>query len=83
MPGHFTSEKTMQEIAKLQELIQACDAVFLLTDSRESRWLPTVLGNHYKKVHMRLITDCNNFGSWIRFIFGNETWKQLRLLFLQ
>eukprot|EP01112_Ceratiomyxa_fruticulosa_P011811 TRINITY_DN3239_c0_g2_i5.p1 TRINITY_DN3239_c0_g2~~TRINITY_DN3239_c0_g2_i5.p1 ORF type:complete len:623 (+),score=106.10 TRINITY_DN3239_c0_g2_i5:111-1979(+) len=47
MPGHQVTPSevsTVQEtVNKLDSLIQSHDAVFLLTDSRESRWLPTVL----------------------------------------
>ena len=48
MPGHpippTAEAQTKADIAKLEELINAHDAVFLLMDSRESRWLPTVIG---------------------------------------
>jgi ubiquitin-like modifier-activating enzyme ATG7 len=48
MPGHAigNNEEAIKEIIadthKLEELIKEHDVVFLLTDSRESRWLPTV-----------------------------------------
>lgn len=54
MPGHPIPpplvEQTKQDVQKLEELFDAHDAVFLLMDSRESRWLPTVLGAAKGKV---------------------------------
>ncbi|XP_019699661.1 ubiquitin-like modifier-activating enzyme atg7 isoform X2 [Harpegnathos saltator] len=47
MPGHVVGqsmmEKTEEAVNKLQELVQSHDVVFLLLDSREARWLPTLL----------------------------------------
>ena len=47
MPGHPVSGQSQEEAkvaaAKLEELIEEHDAVFLLMDTRESRWLPTVI----------------------------------------
>lgn len=35
--------KVLEDIAKLEELISSNDVVFLLMDTRESRWLPTLI----------------------------------------
>ncbi len=55
MPGHDV--KTPEAIAemtenyqKLAELIKSHDVIFLITDSRESRWLPNVLAAVHKKI---------------------------------
>ncbi|KAK9500714.1 hypothetical protein O3M35_001928 [Rhynocoris fuscipes] len=48
MPGHPTAN--IEHAKKLHELIENHDAVFLLTDSRESRWLPTLLASTLNKV---------------------------------
>jgi ubiquitin-like modifier-activating enzyme ATG7 len=54
MLGHFImdEEKTKADFTKLQELVDAHDAIFLLMDSRESRWLPTVMGKASNKIVM-------------------------------
>lgn len=47
MPGHVVGPSmltsTQEAIKNLEELFQQHDVVFLLLDSREARWLPTVL----------------------------------------
>ena len=54
MPGHpippGSEEQTQKDVKVLEDLFDAHDAVFLLMDSRESRWLPTVLGTAKGKV---------------------------------
>jgi hypothetical protein len=49
MPGHpippGSKEQTKADVNALENLFDTHDAVFLLMDSRESRWLPTVLGS--------------------------------------
>ncbi|KAH7907877.1 hypothetical protein BJ138DRAFT_1158950 [Hygrophoropsis aurantiaca] len=48
MPGHpippASTEHAKKDVEKLEKLFDEHDVVFLLMDSRESRWLPTVLG---------------------------------------
>ncbi|CAG8483984.1 236_t:CDS:10 [Paraglomus occultum] len=52
MPGHpITNEaQTRADVEKLTQLIETHDVIFLLMDSRESRWLPTLLGASMKKL---------------------------------
>ncbi|KAG2153424.1 hypothetical protein DEU56DRAFT_868769 [Suillus clintonianus] len=48
MPGHpippASTEQAKKDVGRLEKLFDEHDVVFLLMDSRESRWLPTVLG---------------------------------------
>ena len=54
MPGHPIPEASMartnEAITQFEELVDQHDVLFVLTDSRESRWLPTVLGAAKNKV---------------------------------
>ncbi|KAF3045795.1 Autophagy protein 7 [Didymella keratinophila] len=52
MLGHpiTDSAKTKEHFDRLQKLIDEHDAIFLLMDTRESRWLPTVMGKAAGKI---------------------------------
>ena len=52
MAGHpiIDEDRVKKEYEKLRELIQSHDAIFLLMDTRESRWLPTVMAKAAGKV---------------------------------
>ena len=54
MPGHPVPptliDPTRSDVATLEKLIDEHDVVYLLMDSRESRWLPTLLGAAKSKV---------------------------------
>ncbi|ORY64969.1 E1-like activating enzyme [Pseudomassariella vexata] len=52
MLGHPVSDKTQADFERLKALIDDHDAIFLLMDSRESRWLPTVMGKAAGKIVM-------------------------------
>jgi ubiquitin-like modifier-activating enzyme ATG7 len=49
MPGH-PSEDAEDAVKKLEKLVEYHDVIFLLTDTRESRWLPTLLGKKHGKI---------------------------------
>lgn len=56
MPGHglldseAESANAQRDVKQLEDLMDSHDAVFLLMDSRESRWLPTMLGSARHKL---------------------------------
>ena len=54
MPGHpippSEIEKAKKEHDTLKELVSSHDVVFLLTDSREARWMGTVMGFEQDKI---------------------------------
>ncbi|KAL3793155.1 hypothetical protein HJC23_005657 [Cyclotella cryptica] len=74
MPGHSFGggkdgaaemESVRKDVERLHQLFEQSDAVFLLTDTRESRWLPTV---------MALATDTPLINSAL----GLDTWLVMR-----
>lgn len=80
MPGHPVnfSEVTMaqarKDVAKLEELIDGHDVVFLLMDTRESRWLPAVIAASKRKVLCRSIYFLSFHSSLILNVSGPEQW---------
>ena len=79
MPGHAVPEasrdRTEKELAQIEKLVDEHDVLFLLMDSRESRWLPSLLGAAKGKVGrlqrlgasfahiMMLLTACSQCGT--------------------
>lgn len=63
MPGHSDNkEQIEQSVTLLDQLMDECDIVFLLTDTRESRWLPTVMAAAHDKL---LINAALGLDSWL------------------
>lgn len=64
MPGHpippASIDQAKADVAKLELLFDDHDAIFLLMDSRESRWLPTLLGAAKNKVHQLMINTSSS-----------------------
>lgn len=71
MPGHLVEDatKTEQTLGALLELVERHDVLFLLTDSRESRWVPTVLGSALGKI---VITIALGFDSFVAMRGGSD-----------
>jgi len=78
MPGHHVVqndiEQTKQDIEKLEGIIDRYDVIFLLMDTRESRWLPTVIGMSKKKL---IINAAIGFDTFLLQRFGIRDYSQL------
>lgn len=63
MPGHPVTDiaQAAKEFELLRKLIDEHDAIFLLMDSRESRWLPTVIGKSLGKIVMNAALGFDTF----------------------
>ena len=78
MPGHSVGDAVRQnveqDVNQLVQLISEHDAIFLLTDTRESRWLPTMLSAFYGKV----CVSQNVVNSHLIMLF-HDSWSSMRL----
>ena len=63
MAGHPITDnaRTMADFEKLQQLVDEHEAIFLLMDTRESRWLPTVMGKASGKIVMNAALGFDTF----------------------
>lgn len=97
MPGHIVKgaeavEECKATISKLEQLIAEHDVVFLLLDSREARWLPTVIATAQSKVrsvslyigdsrgltHFR--AACHHDRAWLRQFRRDAPWSAVKRL---
>ncbi|CAH1188009.1 unnamed protein product [Phyllotreta striolata] len=60
--GHSVEKETIERTVKeLSGLIENHDIIFLLTDTRGSRWLPTVLGQCMQKIVINVSIDLDSY----------------------
>ncbi len=74
MAGHPITDEavTESEFEILSKLVHEHDAIFILTDTRESRWLPTVMGKAAGKIVMNAALGFDTFVVMRHGCRGNE-----------
>ena len=69
MPGHSVAtserEQVRAQVATVERLIAEHDILFLLFDTREARWLPTLLGASMRKVCLLYDMQLLTISNWI------------------
>jgi ubiquitin-like modifier-activating enzyme ATG7 len=82
MPGHPFHDKeedlVRRDTEKIQSLVDESDVIFLLTDTRESRWLPTVMA---KASNKPLINAALGLDSWLVMRHGGNKKDRLGCYF--
>ncbi|XP_028609419.1 ubiquitin-like modifier-activating enzyme ATG7 isoform X2 [Grammomys surdaster] len=79
MPGHpvnfsdVTMEQARRDVEQLEQLIDNHDVIFLLMDTRESRWLPTVIAASKRKL---VINAALGFDTFVVMRHGLKKPKQ-------
>uniref|UniRef100_A0A7N5KRX6 Ubiquitin-like modifier-activating enzyme ATG7 n=1 Tax=Ailuropoda melanoleuca TaxID=9646 RepID=A0A7N5KRX6_AILME len=79
MPGHpvnfssVTLEQARRDVEQLEQLIESHDVVFLLMDTRESRWLPAVIAASKRKL---VINAALGFDTFVVMRHGLKKPKQ-------
>ncbi len=63
MAGHpiIDEERVRKEFEQLEKLVKAHDVIVLLMDTRESRWLPTVMGKAVGKIVLNAALGFDTF----------------------
>lgn len=83
MPGHPVPEgseaQVKRDIEQLEQLVSEHDVVWLLMDSRESRWLPTVIGGAQRKVSLSrpasgIHADAKRTAHWLTACHECRAW---------
>ena len=79
MPGHPISDSMIKDVKDnfqhLENLIKDHDVIYLLMDTRESRWLPTVMAAHFGKLVINAALGFDSFLVMRHGVRNSDSWK--------